>query len=392
MRIMIVTSTLPYLPCHEAARLLPARLLLHLGGEHEVALVAAAGVRDTPAQRRWAASLAARTEIVPAGRWRHPLTGLPAEGLEALRDGLRRALDAFGPDVVHLEGALLAPLAGAGGVPTVLACHGSAALAARESRRLARQPWRWMRAHLDERVESAWERRWVGRADACVVDSEDDRGELAAYLPFDKLHIVPAGIDERQYAFRTSGDPGRIVFTGALDGPRDGEAARRLALRIFPRVQRLWPRAELLIAGDAPVPAVRALGAVPGVRVTGAAPDLRPSVWSAGVYASPLDAGFGGNARLLEAMALGTPVVACRRSLSGLCDVLPGHHVLTAETDDDFADALLTLLREPVIARTIAHNARRLVERRYTWPAVVRHYQALYEQVGEARSAVAVAA
>jgi glycosyltransferase involved in cell wall biosynthesis len=58
--------------------------------------------------------------------------------------------------------------------------------------------------------------------------------------------------------------------------------------------------------------------------------------------------------------------------------------VLTAETNDEFAVAALELMREPIVAQTIARNARALVERRYTWPAIVRRYDALYTQVPEA--------
>jgi glycosyltransferase involved in cell wall biosynthesis len=384
VRILIVSPTLPYLPCHDAARLLPANLLVHLGDRHTLALVAATAPGDTPPQRRWAASLVEHAEIVTARRWREPITGAPGPGLAALEAAVVRAIERFGPDVVHLEGGLLAPLAGMREVPTVLAAHGSGALDAREARRVTRRPWRRIRARLRERRETAWERRWFTAAAACVVGSDDDRQELTRHLPAEAVRVIPAGIDARQYAFRTTGEPGRLVFTGALDRPRDAEAARRLATRILPLVRRLHPRAELLIVGGSPPSAIRALGALPGVRVTGLAPDRRMSVWSAAVYMSPLAAGFGAKERLLEAMALGTPIVASHRSLSGLAEVLPGHHVLTAETNDEFAVAALELMREPIVAQTIARNARALVERRYTWPAIVRRYDALYTQVPEA--------
>lgn len=94
---------------------------------------------------------------------------------------------------------------------------------------------------------------------------------------------------------------------------------------------------------------------------------------------------FGRTARVLEALALGTPVVATSASLSGLDDVLPGHHVLTAQTDAEFADAVALLLREPVVANTIARNARDLVERRFTWRTVVQRYEALYARLAPAR-------
>lgn len=378
MRIMMVSQLLPYLPCHERFRLLPAHLLEHLARRHAVAVVAPLAAGQTLAQRDWTAGRAASVELVPAGRWRRTLTGAPAEGLATLRAALIGAVKRFKPDVLHLEGALLAPLAAVGGVPTLLSCHESPALRAREARRGAQRPWARLRARLDERVERAWEQRWFASADGCVVRAAADGAAIAEHLSVARVDVIPAGIDPAQYAFRQAGMRGRLVFTGDLASSRDAAAAHRLALDILPRVRQQWPRAELLIAGAHAPAAVVALAALPGVRVSTGVSDPRPSVWSGAVYVSAPRAGFGSNAPIVEAMALGTPVVAASCALSGLTEVRPGHHVLTAQSDDEFAEAALALLREPGAAGAMARNARDLVEQRYTWRTVAERYEAVY--------------
>jgi glycosyltransferase involved in cell wall biosynthesis len=389
MRILVVTPVLPHLPSYDAARLAPSHLVDHLSAGHAVAVVSAIGRGDTPAARAWLTARTERLETVPACRWRHPLSGRPAAGLTALAAALRRAYAAFSPDVVHIEGTLLAPLARVTGVPTVLAGHESAVLRARDASRHFGAPWRHVRARIDERVETAWERSWFAGVAACVVASEDDRRATASHLPFERIEIIPAGIDATQYAFRRIGDAARLIFTGDLETPRDVEAARRLAASILPRVRRRVPRAELLVAGAESGAAARDLAGMDGVRVEGSLADLRPSLWSAGAYVSPLGSGCGRKARILEAFALGTPVVASAASLSGLADVLPGHHVLTAETDAEFADAVALLMREPVVANQIARNARDLVERRFTWRAMAQRYEALYARLAAAPATAA---
>src|SRR5438874_2543644 len=282
MRVLFVTPRLPYLPCHEAARLAASHLVDHLVSHHTVAIVAATGGGDTPARRGWLASRAAVVETVPGGRWRRALSGRPADALGALDRLVRWVATGFAPDVIHLEGALLAPLARA--------------------------------------------------------------------------------------------------------------AAGRLAGAILPRVRRDVPRAELLLAGtDGTADAARALGALPGVRVSGSLGDLRASVWGAAVYVSPLDAGFGRTARLLEPMALGTPVVASPPTLSGLPGVVAGQHVLSAESDEEFASAIRRLLREPLLANTLARTARQLVERRFTWRTVAERYETLYARLAPAPAVQATA-
>ena len=392
MRLLFVTPRLPALPCHEAARLAAAQLVDRLACRHTIAVVTATAGGDTPAQRAWLAARTACVHTVPLGRWRRAWSNRPGDGLAALDALARRTAARFVPDVVHLESALLAPLARIAAVPSVLACHDSATLRARDVRRAGTSTWQRLAGRVAEHVETAWARTWFGAAGACVVDSDDERRALMEHVPSERIDVIPAGIDDVAYAYRRRGEPSRLVFTGDWSAPRDVEAARRLALAILPRVRREIPRAELLLAGSHRAPdAVRALGARPGVRTMGALSDLRPSVWGAAAYVSPLHAGFGRRASLLAPMALGTPVVASSATLAAMPDAVPGQHVLAAETDDEFARAIALLLRAPRLANTLARNARELIERGHTWHAVAERYEALYARLAPALTAEAAA-
>lgn len=390
MRVLMVSQMTPFLPTHDGFRLLPAHLLAELAPRCTLGLVAATAPAETPEQRRWAARYCADVTLVPGERAAHPLTGGPRLRLPLLRAAVAQAIERFRPDVLHLEGAVLAPLARMDGIPTVLSAQDSLALRAQEFRRLARTPWAWLLARRAERRETAWEQRWLAAANTCVVLAEEDRAGLVRHVPFERIEVIPNGIDPDHYAYRKIGQPGRIVFAGNLACAPNADAALAFATRVFPRIRAERPRAELVIAGANPGPAVRALAALPGVRVTGTLPDLRPSIWSAAVSVSPLRVGLGMKNKILEAMALGTPIVASSKSLSGLPDALPGHHVLRADDEQETVAAVLLLLRQPVVAATVAKNARDLVERRYTWRAVAREYAALHARVGDravARSA-----
>ncbi len=64
---------------------------------------------------------------------------------------------------------------------------------------------------------------------------------------------------------------------------------------------------------------------------------------------------------------------------------------MMADSDEGVIDAVLLLLDEPVVARTLARNARTLVEQHHTWMAVARQYGALYARAGASRAETAVA-
>src|SRR5262244_3350907 len=134
MRLLFVTPRLPALPCHEDARL-AAHLVERLAPRHTLAVVAATAGGATPAQRAWLAERAVSVHTAPVGRWRRAWSGRPGDGVAALDMLARRTAARFMPDVVHLESALLAPLARIGAAPSVLACHESATLRARDVRR-----------------------------------------------------------------------------------------------------------------------------------------------------------------------------------------------------------------------------------------------------------------
>ena len=392
MRVLIVAQATPHLPTHDRARAVPAYLLSHLASSHEIALVAPCTPGDTPLQRAWAGSLAAHVTHVPVTRWRHALTGAPGDALAAVRAATLRVTAEWTPDVVHLEGAVLAPLARAlQPAPVVVACRESAVRRARDTRRLARTPREWMRAQLEEPLEAEWERRWLPAARACIAGSEEDRRTLAERVPAGRIEVIPGGVDESRYEFRRGGEAARLIFAGNLAWPAHHEAARRLALRVLPLVRRVMPQAELLVVGGGPAAALRGLGEAPGVRVGGATADLRPSLWSAAAALVPAEAAPAVDAAALEAMALGTPLITAPRALGGLDHVLPGHHVLAAESDAELAEAALLVLRQPVVAATLAANARQLVERRYTWAALARAYTSLWARVADAAPAAVAA-
>src|SRR5262245_56392774 len=154
MRVLMLSRTTPYLPTHERARLAPAHLLDQLSERHTFGLVAPAGRAETPAQRAWAGGRVRRFVQPPAGPWRSSLTGAPGDGLGAMGTAALRMVREWAPDVVHLDGAALAPLAAMLPVPAVLAGRAHAI------------PPRWCQA------PAAW-----------AVTSEDERQSLAEHVP-----------------------------------------------------------------------------------------------------------------------------------------------------------------------------------------------------------------
>ncbi|MCC7207606.1 MAG: glycosyltransferase, partial [Anaerolineae bacterium] len=155
-----------------------------------------------------------------------------------------------------------------------------------------------------------------------------------------------------------------------------------LACEILPLVRARQPRARLQLVGNAPPPELRALDGGPGaaIHVTGRVPDVRPYLESASVFVCPLRTGAGIKNKVLEAMAMGLPLVATPLSLDGI-PAAAGEHALIAGTGDALAEAAARLLQDSALREHMGANNRRLIESKFTWGAVAARYEALYDKL-----------
>jgi len=208
------------------------------------------------------------------------------------------------------------------------------------------------------------ERELLRAGTTCLVVSEAERAVLGDGA---SLRVVPNGVDAAAFAYRDDGrPPARVVFGGNLGYFPNVDAATWLVREIVPRMRAALPALEVRLVGARPARAVRALAATPGVSLAGSVPAMAPELAAATVAIVPLRAGSGMQNKVLEAMAVGTPVVTTTRAVAGLA-VRSGEHLLVADDAPALAAAALELLREPARARALARAARALVEHRYRW-------------------------
>jgi sugar transferase (PEP-CTERM/EpsH1 system associated) len=158
-----------------------------------------------------------------------------------------------------------------------------------------------------------------------------------------------------------------LVFTGAMDYWPNVDAVTWFVQEVLPLLQPTWPTLRFHIVGRSPTPAVQALASAT-VQVTGTVPDVRPYLQHATAIVAPLRLARGIQNKVLEAMAMGRPVVASQ-SCADAIDAEPGAELLSARDAGDFARQVDGLLRSPSTAAAIGAAARLCVETRYSWSA-----------------------
>ncbi|MBZ0295611.1 MAG: glycosyltransferase family 4 protein [Anaerolineae bacterium] len=214
-----------------------------------------------------------------------------------------------------------------------------------------------------------------------VVVSERDREELLSLNPTMRVEVIPNGID--LYNFRLPRVRRRakaLLFVGNYEYAPNVDAALLLAREILPQVRQQMPDVRLWLVGNAPPPALQAL-AGDHIKVTGRVPDVRPYLARASVFACPLRFGAGIKNKVLEALAMGLPVVATPLSVDGI-HVEHERDVLIAEVED-FAAGITRLLRDKDLQAGLAEQGRALIEKEYSWSQVAMRYIGLYDRLAE---------
>ena len=211
------------------------------------------------------------------------------------------------------------------------------------------------------------------QVDVILSVSKEDADFTQARLvnPATQVWVVPNGVDtEKLRPPDIAERKNRIIFCGAMDVLMNIDAVNWFAYRMLPRVREAVPDAEFWIVGRDPTPKVKALASLPGVRVTGQVEDVRPYYAEAKVAVAPFRYGGGTKLKVLEAMALGVPVVATPIGCHGI-EAASGKHLFKEENEKAFAERVVNLLQEENLRLQMAMEARRLVEERYSWHSIM---------------------
>jgi glycosyltransferase involved in cell wall biosynthesis len=235
-----------------------------------------------------------------------------------------------------------------------------------------RNPAKRAYAWLEYLKMRRWERRACARARVGLACSDVDGRILERLSPVTPSVTVPNVVDLDGVDLGGPEEPSTILFQGGMDWLPNRDAVDFFATAIFPRIRALVPEARLVVAGRNPSPAfVASFAHVPAMRFTGTVPDMRTVIGSAAVSVAPLRIGSGTRLKIIEAAALGKPVVSTRIGAEGL-DFVDGEEILLADDPARFAEAVAGLLGDSARRRRIGGAARRRVEQAYSLPALRR--------------------
>lgn len=188
------------------------------------------------------------------------------------------------------------------------------------------------------------------------------------FIPHDERHkirVIPNGVDADFFKPLQAEKTFELLFNGNMQYAPNVESAIYLVHNIMPLVWRNLPNVRLLISGASPGNSVKRL-ASEHVVVSGWVDDIRESYARSRVLVAPMHLSIGLQNKLLEAMAMGLPCITSSLANNAL-GARSGEQIVIADTDQEFADHIIDLVRDELKAGTIGENGRRYVLRDFTW-------------------------
>jgi glycosyltransferase involved in cell wall biosynthesis len=195
-----------------------------------------------------------------------------------------------------------------------------------------------------------------------------------------EITVLPHGVDRHYFQVYSGPRPAdTLIFSGKMSFHANVAGALMMVKDIMPLIWKCRPQVRLVIAGSNPPGVIRHLTRDQRIVVTGYVPDIRSHIAQARVAVCPLPYAVGIQNKVLEAMALGTPVVASPSAASGL-QVVVGQDLLVADTPQAFAGAVLQLLDNQALCNKLMQNGLHYIATYHDWEQIIEQLLAVYDR------------
>lgn len=201
------------------------------------------------------------------------------------------------------------------------------------------------------------------------------------YVPNAPSIVIRNGVNFLHFTPRPErAERHHLVFCGVMDYFPNVDGCLHFAREVLPQVRNFFPDAHFTIIGARPVAQIRKLATSPHITVTGYVPDTRSWLEKGAVSVAPLRMARGIQNKVLEALAMGLPVVGTTSATQGI-EGEPARDFIVADDEKKQAESICELLGNPIAAQAMGQRGRLLVEKLYDWNKVLEPLDHLIDEV-----------
>jgi len=393
MKILFLSTWFPY-PPNQGSKIRAYHLLRAVASRHEVALVS---FQDGPLNQAWIDHIQAyccSVVIIPrepfaqgaigaALGWFSPKPrAVVGSWSSSMSEAVQTLAREWEPDVILAITFITAPYAlEVQARLRVADVDNLLGIMLQEEFQASQSFLQRLRRYIAYRKFTQYERELYRPFDINLVTSELDAGRIREHIPLDpdQVMVVPNGVD--LHYFRPglhTPIPHSMIFNGALSYEPNYDAMGYFLKHIYQRIKREIPDAQLSITGRTDGVDLQSLPKDDQVHFTGYVEDVREVVARSSVCVVPLRKGAGTRLKILEAMALGIPVVTTSKGAEGLA-VESGRHLIIADEPVEFAVETVKVLKDRSLQESLSAQGYALVQERYGWEGIGSQFIAQIE-------------
>lgn len=217
---------------------------------------------------------------------------------------------------------------------------------------------KWMESSERARARKMY-RKIAERNGHVVAISEKEKQWFAQFIPVKQITVIPHGIDCTYYKPAEAKRDIDLAIFGTLGHRRTYEPSLELYSWIKAHTPDFHASITWGFIGADPHESLAALRS-PSVQVTGFVSDVRPYYARSKVVVVPSQHGGGVKTTVLQAWAMGCPVVATPFALTSL-PAEHGKNVLVGETPEELQRHISSLLASPSLRDRLSDAGRRTV-------------------------------
>jgi len=301
---------------------------------------------------------------------------------KAMIEAVQRQIHSNSFDLVRIDGLHMAYYINyINNLPAILREHNVESLIMKRFYKSQQNPFVKAYAYLQWKKLHRYEIEMTQRFDKCIMITEVDRDTLHSMTSEAKTEIVTAGVDTEYFKpdAKIERQPHQIVFTGEMAWRPNIDAVTWFCEAIFPLILEEIPDSKFYIVGRNATPAVKKLENE-NVIVTGRVEDVRPYVQSSAVFVVPIRVGGGMRLKILEAMAMGIPVVSTSIGCEGIA-VENKKNILIADNAKAFAENIIRIMKKELDVVNLVEKGFELIKSRYSWQKIAEQYECIYQEV-----------
>jgi glycosyltransferase involved in cell wall biosynthesis len=224
-------------------------------------------------------------------------------------------------------------------------------------------------------------KKYIRKCSAIITVSQEDTNHIKRISNFHNVHTIPNGVDFIYYCPDESIKKvdGQIIFIGSMNWCPNRQAVNWFLKNCWDTILKNKSNATLIVIGKfLQNDFKQELETYKNVKAIGFVDDLRNYIRASEVSIAPMVSGSGIKNKILEAWALGQPVVATHLGAKGIfCK--NEENILLANNSKLFSKQVIRLLSDKNLKDKIAKEGRKHVIMNYSWEKIGNEFNRLIE-------------